>query len=131
MLLFSSTNGCQEQEDAFSFWSIGFVYSFVVVCSCSSVFWTSPVVQSSIQSFSLASPVESTLSSRWMESRTALNVKVFLHFLQYSDVKTNSGSISFPCIPSNGWRVFPSQNIPSLFNFGHVHYSSKGWRYRT
>ena len=31
-------------------------------------------------------------------------------------------SISFPCIPSNGWRVFPSQNIPSLFNFGHVHY---------
>ena len=39
-----------------------------------------------------------------------------------SDVKTNSGSISLPCIPSNGWRVFPSQNIPSLFNYGHVHY---------
>ena len=39
-----------------------------------------------------------------------------------SDVKTNSGSISLPCIPSNGWRVFPSQNILSLFNYGHVHY---------
>ena len=39
-----------------------------------------------------------------------------------SDVITNSGSISLPCIPSNGWRVFPSQNIPSLFNYGHVHY---------
>ena len=35
-----------------------------------------------------------------------------------SDVKTNSGSISLPCIPSNGWRVFSSQNIPSLFNYG-------------
>ena len=39
-----------------------------------------------------------------------------------SDVKTNSGTISLPSIPSNGWRVFPSQNIPSLFNNGHVHY---------
>ena len=39
-----------------------------------------------------------------------------------SDVKTNSGSISIPCILSTGWRVFPSQNIPSLFNYGHVHY---------
>ena len=38
------------------------------------------------------------------------------------DVKTNSGSISLPCIPLNGWRVFPSQNISSLFNYGHVHY---------
>ena len=39
-----------------------------------------------------------------------------------SDVITNSGSISLPCIPLNGWYVFPSQNIPSLFNYGHVHY---------
>lgn len=39
-----------------------------------------------------------------------------------SDVKTNSGSISIPCIPSTAWRVFPSQNIPLLFNYGHVHY---------
>ena len=39
-----------------------------------------------------------------------------------SDVKTNSGPISIPCIPSTGSHVFPSQNIPSLFNNGHVHY---------
>ena len=39
-----------------------------------------------------------------------------------SDVKTNSGSISIPCIPLTAWRVFPSQNILSLFNYGHVHY---------
>ena len=25
-------------------------------------------------------------------------------------------------VPSTGWRAFPSQNIPSLFNYGHVHY---------
>lgn len=29
-----------------------------------------------------------------------------------SVVKTNSGSISIQCIPSIGWRAFPSQNIP-------------------
>ena len=39
-----------------------------------------------------------------------------------SDVKTNSGSISIPCILLTGWCVFPSQNIPLLFNYGHVHY---------
>ena len=39
-----------------------------------------------------------------------------------SDVKTKSGSISIPCVLSTGWRVFPSQNIPSLFNYGHVHF---------
>ena len=39
-----------------------------------------------------------------------------------SVVKTNSGSISIQCIPSTGWRIFPSRNIPSLFNYGHVHY---------
>ncbi|PFX15417.1 hypothetical protein AWC38_SpisGene20362 [Stylophora pistillata] len=39
-----------------------------------------------------------------------------------SDVKTKSGSISIPCIPWTCWRVFPSQNIPLLFNYGHVHY---------
>ena len=27
-----------------------------------------------------------------------------------------------PITPSSGWRVFPSHNIPSLFNYGHVHY---------
>ena len=25
-------------------------------------------------------------------------------------------------VPSTGWRAFPSQTIPSLFNYGHVHY---------
>ena len=25
-------------------------------------------------------------------------------------------------IPQNGWQVFPSQNIPSMFNYGHVYY---------
>ena len=39
-----------------------------------------------------------------------------------SNLKTNSGSISIPCISSTGWRVFPSQKIPSAFNYGHVHY---------
>lgn len=27
-----------------------------------------------------------------------------------------------PFVPSTGWCAFPSQNIPSLFNYGHVHY---------
>ena len=31
-------------------------------------------------------------------------------------------NLNIPCIPSSAWRVFPSQNIPSLFNYGHVHY---------
>ena len=39
-----------------------------------------------------------------------------------SDVKTTSGSISIPCVPSTAWCVFLSQNIPLLFNYGHVHY---------
>ena len=30
--------------------------------------------------------------------------------------------VSFPVIPSTGWRAFPSHNIPDLFNYGHVHY---------
>ena len=25
-------------------------------------------------------------------------------------------------VPSTGWRAFQSQTIPSLFNYGHVHY---------
>ena len=36
--------------------------------------------------------------------------------------KANCSSISLPFIPSTGWRSFPSQNIPSLFNYGHVYY---------
>ena len=27
-----------------------------------------------------------------------------------------------PQTPKSGWRVFPSQNIPSLFNYGHVYH---------
>ena len=36
--------------------------------------------------------------------------------------KANCSSISLPFIPSTGWRSFPFQNIPSLFNYGHVYY---------
>ena len=39
-----------------------------------------------------------------------------------SGLQANSSSISVPFIPSNGWHAFPSHNIPSLFNYGHVHY---------
>ena len=34
----------------------------------------------------------------------------------------NCSLSSLPFVPSTGWRAFPSQNIPSLFNYGHVHY---------
>lgn len=30
--------------------------------------------------------------------------------------------VLFPDIPSTGWCVFPSHNIPDLFNYGHIHY---------
>ena len=36
--------------------------------------------------------------------------------------KENCSVISLPIIPSSGWRAFPSQNIPQLFNYGHMHY---------
>ena len=39
-----------------------------------------------------------------------------------SFVKTKSGSIFIPCFPSTGLPVFPSENIPSLLNYRHVHY---------
>ena len=39
-----------------------------------------------------------------------------------SDVQGKCSVSSVPFIPSSGWRVFPSHNIPSLFNYGHVHY---------
>ena len=25
-------------------------------------------------------------------------------------------------VPQNGWQVFPSKNIPSMFNYGHVYF---------
>jgi len=39
-----------------------------------------------------------------------------------SDVQGKCSVSAVPFIPSSGWRVFPSRNIPSLFNYGHVHY---------
>ena len=31
-----------------------------------------------------------------------------------------------PLIPKTGWKAFPSQDLPSLFNYGHVyHYALK------
>lgn len=37
-------------------------------------------------------------------------------------LEANCSLSSLPFVPSTGWRAFPSQNIPSLFNYGHVHY---------
>ena len=39
------------------------------------------------------------------------------------DKKGMSNLVSFPAIPSAGWRKCPSQDIPALFNYGHVHYN--------
>ena len=30
--------------------------------------------------------------------------------------------LTVPLTPKSGWRVFPSQDIPSLFNYGHVYH---------
>ena len=30
--------------------------------------------------------------------------------------------VSLPVIPTTGWREFQSHDIPSLFNYGHIHY---------
>ena len=38
------------------------------------------------------------------------------------DKKEKSNLVSLPAIPSGGWRKFPSQDIPALFNYGHVHF---------
>ena len=37
-------------------------------------------------------------------------------------MQENGNLTSPPFIPSTGWPAFPSNNIPSLFNYGHVHY---------
>ena len=39
-----------------------------------------------------------------------------------SYLQENGNLTSPPFIPSTGRRAFPSNNIPSLFNYGHVHY---------
>ena len=37
-------------------------------------------------------------------------------------LQTNCSLSSLLFVPSTGWRALTSQNIPSLFNYGHVHY---------
>ena len=37
-------------------------------------------------------------------------------------LQANCSLSSLPFVPSTDWRAFLSQNIPSLFNYGHVHY---------
>ena len=41
-----------------------------------------------------------------------------------NELKGNYKLVSVPLIPSVGWHTFPSQNIPSLFNYGHIQYYS-------
>ena len=43
-------------------------------------------------------------------------------FKENAKLQANCSLSSLPFVPSTGWRAFPSQNIPSLFNYGHVHY---------
>ena len=38
------------------------------------------------------------------------------------DKKRKSNLVSLPAILSAGWRKIPSQDIPALFNYGHVHF---------
>ena len=38
------------------------------------------------------------------------------------DVLGKCSVSAVPITPSSVWRVFPSHNIPFLFNYGHVHY---------
>ena len=39
-----------------------------------------------------------------------------------SNVQGKCSVSAVPITPSSGWCVFPPHNIPSLFNYGHVHY---------
>lgn len=39
-----------------------------------------------------------------------------------SDVQGKCSVSAVPFTPSSGWHAFPSHNIPSLFNYGHVHF---------
>ena len=32
------------------------------------------------------------------------------------------GRVDAPVIPDSGWRLFPSQDIPVMFNYGHVYH---------
>lgn len=43
-------------------------------------------------------------------------------FKENAKLQANCSLSLLPFVPSTGWCAFPSQNIPSLFNYGHVHY---------
>ena len=49
-------------------------------------------------------------NGKWLASKT---------LKERSDVQGTCNASSVPFIPSSGWHVFPSHNIPSLFNYGH------------
>ena len=36
--------------------------------------------------------------------------------------ETFNEKVAVPIVPEKGWRSFPSQDIPSLFNYGHIYY---------
>ena len=38
------------------------------------------------------------------------------------ELKGISAVASLPIIPTTGWRAFPSHDIPSLFNYRHIHF---------
>ena len=54
-----------------------------------------------------------TLDGKWFAAK-AINAN--------KELKGNYKLVSVPLIPAGGWHTFPSQNIPSLFNYGHIHY---------
>ena len=36
--------------------------------------------------------------------------------------ETFNEQVAVPIVPEKGWRSFPSQDIPSLFNYGHIYH---------
>lgn len=55
----------------------------------------------------------STDNGKWLEAKILKEKKVDQR--HYND-------LAVPVIPKTGWRAFPSQDIPSLFNYGHVYH---------
>ena len=45
---------------------------------------------------------------------------------KWYELKRSGSCISQPDIiqdiPNSGWSLFPSKNIPTMFNYGHVYY---------
>jgi len=41
---------------------------------------------------------------------------------QKAQDKKGKSNVLLPAIPSAGWRKFPSQDIPTLFYYGHMHF---------